>query len=370
LGRVVRNVIFDWSGTLVNDLPAVWEASNHVFRRAGAPEMSMDEFRREFRLPFESFYRERLSGHPRHVVEGWFHERFAEVRDNVEPTPFAREFLDYGRARGWRMFLLSAVHPEHFPAQTAGNGFDRYFERAFLGVVDKCETIREVIARHQLEARTTLFVGDMEHDMDAAKAGGVAGVAVLTGYTPLPQLRRSDPALIVEHLGELRGILERHDGRLPGPDDETSAAGARRPIATVGALIFRADGRVLMVRTNKWSNLWGIPGGKIEYGEASEEALRRELREETGLEVGEIRFEMVQDAVEPPEFYRRAHFLLLNYTCHVAGDARVALNHEAQDHGWFTLQEAAALALNQPTRVLLDAVRHRLANERGGGRNP
>ena len=35
--RVIRNVIFDWSGTLVDDLPAVWHATNHVFRNAGVP---------------------------------------------------------------------------------------------------------------------------------------------------------------------------------------------------------------------------------------------------------------------------------------------------------------------------------------------
>ena len=56
LGAVIRNVIFDWSGTLVDDLPAVWEASNHVFRQAGIPPLSLDEFRSEFQLPYHGFY--------------------------------------------------------------------------------------------------------------------------------------------------------------------------------------------------------------------------------------------------------------------------------------------------------------------------
>ena len=53
----------------------------------------------------------------------------------------------------------------------------------------------------------------------------------------------------------------------------------------MGALIFNAAGEVLMVRTHKWSNLWGIPGGKIKWGEPSEDALRREIKEETDLEI-------------------------------------------------------------------------------------
>ena len=52
----IRNVIFDWSGTLVNDLPAVWRATNYTLAKAGRPEMTLEEFRAEFSLPFDEFY--------------------------------------------------------------------------------------------------------------------------------------------------------------------------------------------------------------------------------------------------------------------------------------------------------------------------
>ena len=70
-----------------------------------------------------------------------------------------------------------------------------------------------------------------------------------------------------------------------------------------------------MIRTHKWSNKWGIPGGKIKWGETSEAALRREIKEETGLKVTDIKFVLVQDCIHSKEFYRDAHFVLLNYTC-------------------------------------------------------
>jgi len=53
---VIRNIIFDWSGTLVDDLPAVLKASNFVLTQAGKEEMSLEQFRAEFSLPFTKFY--------------------------------------------------------------------------------------------------------------------------------------------------------------------------------------------------------------------------------------------------------------------------------------------------------------------------
>jgi ADP-ribose pyrophosphatase YjhB (NUDIX family) len=174
----------------------------------------------------------------------------------------------------------------------------------------------------------------------------------LTGYNTLEQLRAAQPDLIVEHLSELRAVLEKNNFNLkPG-----TAGLANPPIATVGGLIFNAKGEVLMLRTHKWSNKWGIPGGKIKWGEASETALKREIREETNLKVTDIRFVLVQDCIHSKEFYRDAHFVLLNYTCRVTGKTDVKLNHEAQEFQWITLPAAKKLKLNKPTKILLEAV--------------
>jgi nucleoside triphosphatase len=84
--------------------------------------------------------------------------------------------------------------------------------------------------------------------------------------------------------------------------------------------------------------------------------LRREIREETNLEIDRIAFVMAQDCIFSTEFYRRVHFVLLNYTCQVAGGADVKLNEEAQEFQWTAPAAALQLPLNQPTRTLLERV--------------
>ena len=131
------------------------------------------------------------------------------------------------------------------------------------------------------------------------------------------------------------------------------------PITTVGALIFNPAREVLMIRTHKWSNLWGIPGGKIKWGETAEAALRREVREETNLDITNIQFAMVQDCVRSKEFFKEAHFVLLNYTCDSAGDG-VILNDEAEEFVWMPPARALTdLDLNTPTHILIENVKGR-----------
>lgn len=349
---VIRNVLLDWSGTLVDDLPAVWEATNHVFQQAGLPEITLERFRTEFSLPFPDYYRRVLPGIPDDQLEIWFHSYYRQIHHTIRELPHARAFLEFCRQTNRRLFLLTTVPEEHFRVQSGANGFGSYFEATYLGVLDKRRKIHEILGNHGLNPEETVFVGDMQHDVDTAHAGGIHACAVLTGYNRLEQLRASAPDLIVEHLGEFRRLLE-HGWPHPSAADPVEHP---FPIVTVGGLIFGPDDRVLLVRTHKWSNLWGIPGGKIQRGETAETALRRELLEETNLTVEDIQFALVQDCIDSREFYRPAHFVLLNYVCHSRGKGEVRLNDEAQEHRWVTLTEAEGMELNHPTRVLIRAV--------------
>ena len=352
---MIRNIIFDWSGTLVDDLPAVWQATNHVLVRAGREAMSLDQFRAEFCLPFTKFYDRHTPHVPFDQLESWFHSHFREAHASVVELPYARAFLEFCRARGLRTFLLSTVHRDHFAAQTAGNGFHQFLERPYLEVWDKRTKIHEILAENDLQPRQTLFIGDMQHDIETARHGGIHSCAVLTGYNRVEQLREAGPDLIVEHLGELREILERNAMHLQPVTARDEASGDARPVVTVGGLIRNDSGEVLMIRTHKWSNLWGIPGGKTKWGETSLEALRREIKEETALDVKDIEFVLVQDCIGSKEFYREAHFVLLNYTCRCAGRSEVKLNEEAQEFRWVPVDQALKMPLNTPTRVLLQA---------------
>ena len=273
-------------------------------------------------------------------LEVHFRQAFAASTAPVTILPQAREKLEWCRDHGIRCFVLTSMDSEAFAKQLVDLGLADFFEATYSGVLDKREKILGILEAHRLDPAESAFVGDMTHDIDTARHGKMTSIAVLTGYTHAGALAQAKPDLTVPDLEVLRRLFDRPGWR-------------SRPIATVGALLHDDGGKLLMVKTHKWGHRWGIPGGKIRRGESSLDALRREVREETGLEIAEPRFVMVQDSIDSEEFLRPEHFLLLNYVARVS-PAEVTLNDEAQEYRWVSAAEALTFDLNRPTRILLD----------------
>jgi phosphoglycolate phosphatase len=341
---MIRNLLLDWSGTLADDLPSVLRAVNGMLRSVGTAELTREEFKARFRLPYTDFFAEALPGMSLERLQELYLEHFPHVHEGVTLLPHALEFIQYAAATGRRMVVLSSAPLPHVTAQAQALGVRDAFEIMRCGVVDKRTEIHALLAELDMAAEETAFIGDMRHDIDAGKAAGVVTIATCTGYESAETLLTAEPDLMVRDLSRLPAVL----GGLAGRD-------SAYPVPTVGALILNQKGEMLLIRTHKWSHRWGIPGGKIKRGETCEAALIREITEETALKLQDIAFVMVQDCIEPVEFQRSAHFLLLNYIAYCADEQpQVVLNEEAQEFQWLPLAEALRMDLNIPTRILLD----------------
>ena len=94
-----------------------------------------------------------------------------------------------------------------------------------------------------------------------------------------------------------------------------------RPVLGAAAVVIH-DGRVVLIRRGQAPSAgeWSIPGGAVELGESIESALRREVREETGLDIAVGRFLEVFERVEHDDDGAvRFHFVVLDYAATVVG---------------------------------------------------
>ncbi|HXO43984.1 MAG TPA: NUDIX hydrolase [Candidatus Cybelea sp.] len=130
-----------------------------------------------------------------------------------------------------------------------------------------------------------------------------------------------------------------------------------RPLVGVGGVVI-LDGRVLLIRRGgpPLQGQWSIPGGMLELGETVIEGVRRELAEETGVEVkvGKLIevFERINLDVAGKTRY---HFVILDYLCEaIRGEARAG--SDVTDVAWSTAGELGKYSLTETaTRVILSA---------------
>jgi nucleoside triphosphatase len=134
------------------------------------------------------------------------------------------------------------------------------------------------------------------------------------------------------------------------------------PEPTVGALIFDPAGRLFLMRSHKWGGRYVVPGGHVELGETLEAALRREVAEETGLAIRDVRFVCTQEFIYDPAFWQPRHFIFFDFACRT-GQTDVTLNDEAEAYVWATVDEALRLPVEPYTEK---AIRAYLAGQNAG----
>jgi ADP-ribose pyrophosphatase YjhB (NUDIX family) len=129
----------------------------------------------------------------------------------------------------------------------------------------------------------------------------------------------------------------------------------KRPLVGVGALIFER-GLILMAQRGKepLKGWWSLPGGALETGESLDSAVRREVREETGLEIEprgvfEIFERIMRDQAGTVEY----HYVLVDYLCKVTGGTLCAGDDVCRVK-WMKLEDLRGLQITEGTLGVIE----------------
>ena len=118
----------------------------------------------------------------------------------------------------------------------------------------------------------------------------------------------------------------------------------------MGALVVNDRHEVLLVRSYKWGEKYTVPGGHIELGERAEDAIVREVKEETGLDSVAEELLIVQQAIYPKGFYKHEHYIFMDYVCKATSSEVKLDGRELQSFIWVRPEEALKLDLEEYTR--------------------
>jgi phosphoglycolate phosphatase len=185
----IDHIIWDWNGTLLDDVWLAREVLNGQLAEMGLPLLDEERLRAQFCHPVEKFLMSIGMDFNRYSFERLaeeFHLRYMERQDECELRPSAREALQLVTAHGLPQSVLSALREDRLTEAVARNGLAGFF-RAVAGVNDylavgKLERGVLLLRQCSEEPGRTLLIGDTDHDAEVAAALGLRCILVACGF--------------------------------------------------------------------------------------------------------------------------------------------------------------------------------------------
>ena len=203
LDPMLTHVLWDWNGTLLDDLDLVLDAMNLLLAAKGLAPLDRVRHRTTFGFPVRDYYT-RLGLGPEHgSFEEWvavFLDHYDRRVNDAPVRPQGRAILARLRARGLSQVMLSASYTDRLRELIALQDLADYFDD-LVGLDDyhahgKLDAARAWLARTGHDPRGLLMVGDTVHDYEVASGIGAACVLVADGHQDEASLRQCGCAVI------------------------------------------------------------------------------------------------------------------------------------------------------------------------------
>lgn len=210
-----RYIMWDWNGTLLDDLKANFETINKLLTDRNLPPMkSLDEYRGLFGFPVIDFYEktgfdlenERFEDIAKDYVREYY-SRFFECELFFETEKILRYILASGREQ----LIVSATEQESLLKQVEEFGIDHLFTE-ILGMSDiyarsKVQLAERWMKENGIKAEDVLFIGDTTHDYEVAKSIGCSCVLIPSGHNSKERLQLTG-ATVLQGIAEIKNYLE------------------------------------------------------------------------------------------------------------------------------------------------------------------
>lgn len=202
-----KHIIWDWNGTVVNDVRLCVSVFNSMARVYGNGEITLQDYVENFKFPVIKFYQECGFDFTKvsfEEVGQWFINEYNSRRFECELNLGVLDALDEFSNNGLSQSVLSAYQKTMLLEAVNFYGIKKYFS-----IVDGLDDIysnskenlgRQHIAKIGINPNEVLMIGDTDHDKATADAMGVKCALVASGHNPLKRLEKLGVPVFENHI--------------------------------------------------------------------------------------------------------------------------------------------------------------------------
>lgn len=196
------HIIWDWNGTLLNDLSASLTSVNDMLDLRGLPRIDADFYKECIGVPIRKFY-DRVFDMEKEdysVIIKQYNEGYLLHLADCGLTDGAEKAIEFFRSCGMHQAVVSSSNNDQLCANISKYGLEGCFD-AVLGSADfyagsKIERAKNYLEKTDGKSGRILVVGDLEHDADMAKELGADCVLLTSGHEHISRLERANVPLI------------------------------------------------------------------------------------------------------------------------------------------------------------------------------
>lgn len=209
-----NTVLWDWNGTIIDDLNANYTIINMLLNQNGCNSVSMKDYRNTFCFPIIDFYRKiglPVEGEEyKNLVKNYWLIYHAQS-DNIQLMSDALSIVKLLRENGVKQYILSASEKQTIISQMDRYDIKYYFDDVISQIdgyaTGKIELAKDWIEQCKVNPLDVLMIGDTLHDYETAKAIGVNCILVNCGHQNLANIQNDDSLTVIERICELKEIL-------------------------------------------------------------------------------------------------------------------------------------------------------------------
>lgn len=194
----MKSIIWDWNGTLINDLNLICSVANQILARRGYQTHTVERVRELSCHPAQEWYRRMgvdFERHPFEHIVTEFHRDYSDRFNTAELHADSKSVLSDLRALGCSQYVLSAHMHTALVDNVSAHGISHYFDE-ILGLDSghahsKLENGQDLARRRKLNGNNAIMVGDSSHDAEVASVLGVPCFLVSRGLESESRLRKT-----------------------------------------------------------------------------------------------------------------------------------------------------------------------------------
>jgi len=195
-------VIWDFNGTLIDDLDLVVRTVNTQLAIRNLPSLTADAYRAVFGFPVEDYYRRIGVTFENETMADLSADFFADYAPALKDCLLHDGALDTLRqveTLGLRQFVLSAMEQGMLRSMISHLGIEHFFEGVYGLAHQKGDSkimrAQELMRDFDIDLRSTLFIGDTDHDAEVAQELGLSVALISTGHQSTKRLRETGYAV-------------------------------------------------------------------------------------------------------------------------------------------------------------------------------